>query len=47
MDSLMSWAKENFDLIGLAVGIAGVVIAVMSLAHELNERQRKQKHSKP
>lgn len=42
MDAIMSWAKENYDLIVLLVGIAGVVIACLSLVYEL--KKRKEKH---
>ena len=41
MEALMTWAKENFDLICLLVGVIGVILAVISLFHELNERKRK------
>ena len=43
MDELMSWAKENYDLITLFVGILGVVIAFISLIYELKERKMTQK----
>ena len=35
----MAWAKENYDLIGLLVGLAGVVIAVISLFYELKKKK--------
>ena len=41
MDAISAWAKENFDLITLFVGFVGVVLAVISLILELNERKRK------
>ena len=37
MDALMNWAKENYDLISLFVGIVGVVIAVISLIYEIKK----------
>lgn len=40
MDALMSWAKENFDLITLFVGLLGVVIAILSLIVELKKRKK-------
>ena len=41
MDALISWAKENYDLISLLVGIIGIIIGFISVVHELNERKRK------
>lgn len=41
MDTLVTWAKENFDVISLLVGLIGVIIAFISLVHELNGRKRK------
>jgi len=43
MDALMSWAKENFDLITLFVGLLGVVIAILSLIVELKKRKKNTK----
>lgn len=31
MDSMMTWAKENYEMISLLVGIIGVVVAFISL----------------
>jgi len=39
MDALMTWAKENYDLISLFVGIVGVVIAVISLMYEIRKKK--------
>ena len=33
MDAIWDWAKENYDLISLFVGLVGVVIAVISLMY--------------
>lgn len=41
MDALIAWAKENYNLISLLVGIFGVIIGFISVVHELNERKRK------
>ena len=41
MDALMTWAKENYNLISLLVGIVGVIIAFISLIYELNKRKSK------
>jgi hypothetical protein len=39
MDAIMTWAKENFDLITLLVGKVGVVVAVISLFYEIKRRK--------
>jgi len=31
----MSWAKENFDLICLLVGVLGVIISIVTLIYEM------------
>jgi hypothetical protein len=41
MDALFTFAKENFDLISLFVGIVGVVIGFISVIYELKERKKK------
>ena len=41
MDSIMTYAKENFDLISLFVGILGVVVAVVALIVELKKKRKK------
>ena len=42
-NELMTWAKENFDLITLLVGVIGVVIAVISLFYELKKKKAQKK----
>jgi uncharacterized membrane protein len=44
METITSWAKENFDLILLLVSVAGVVISVISVIYEI--KQKKQKKQK-
>ena len=39
MDAMWDWAKENFDLISLLVGLIGVVIAVISLMYEIKKKK--------
>lgn len=39
MDTITTWAKENYDLICLLVGVLGVVIAVLSLYYEIKEKK--------
>ena len=41
MDIAMTWAKENFQLICLAVGVLGVIIAFISFICEVKKKQRK------
>lgn len=41
MDAITTWAKENFDLISLFVGLIGVVIAVISLMYEIKKKKEK------
>ena len=41
MDSIMTFAKENFDLISLFVGILGVVVAVVALIVEIKKTRKK------
>ena len=41
MDSVLTFAKEHFDLISLFVGILGVGIAVVSLIVELKKKRKK------
>lgn len=40
MDAMWDWAKENFDLISLLVGLIGVVIAVISLMYEIKKEKK-------
>lgn len=40
MDTLITFAKENYQLITLLVGILGVLIAFIAVVHELKARKR-------
>jgi len=42
METIITWAKENFQLILLALSVAGVVIAVLSLILEVKKRKKRQ-----
>lgn len=46
MDTLITWAKENYNLISLLIGLIGIIIGFISLSHELNERKRKKRELK-
>ena len=39
----MQFLKENYDLIGLFVGVVGVVVAVFSLIDEVRKKRAKEK----
>ena len=41
MDTLISFAKENFQLINLLVGVLGVLIALIAVIYELKARKHK------
>ena len=41
MDALMTWSKENYNLISLFVGVVGVIIAVISLMYEIKKKKEK------
>ncbi len=43
MDTIMSWAKENFDMIFLLVSLAGVGVAILSLVYEMKEKKKHKK----
>ena len=45
-NELMTWAKENFDLICLLVGLIGVVIAFISLIDEIKKKKEKKNGKK-
>ena len=38
-ETIMSWAKENFDLICLLVGVFGVLISIVTLIYEKKRRE--------
>ena len=40
---IATFAKENFDLITLFVGLLGVVIAVVALVYEMKKKKRNNK----
>ena len=43
METVMSWAKENFDLICLIVGVLGVIISVVGVIYEIKVKRRDRK----
>jgi hypothetical protein len=40
MDSLIDFAKHNYDLITLLVAVLGVLLGVMSLFYEIKKKKR-------
>lgn len=38
MDAIMIWAKENYDLLGLLVGVIGVLISIIGVVYETKRR---------
>jgi hypothetical protein len=44
MDSIISYAKDNFDFITLIVGFIGVMIAVISLLVEVRKKKEQKKN---
>ena len=43
MEATISWAKENFDLICLLVGVSGVLISIVSVVYEIKMKRRNRK----
>lgn len=41
MDSILTFAKENFQLLCLLIGILGVLVGCISVIYELKKRNRK------
>ena len=46
MDELISYCKENFQLICLIVGLIGVLVSIFSVIYELKKRKQKHKDRK-
>lgn len=46
MDAIITWAKENFDLISLGVGILGVLIGVVSVIQAKKQVKQAKKDKK-
>jgi hypothetical protein len=46
MDSILTFAKENFQLILLFLGLLGVIISFLSLYYEIKKRKRKKLQQK-
>lgn len=47
MDTLFNFAKENYQLISLLLGLLGVLVAFIALVHELKVRKRKNQNKTP
>ncbi len=46
MDSLMTFAKENFQLITLFVGLLGVVVSIWAVCYEIKKKRKNKKSQK-
>ena len=46
MTSITTWAKENYDLISLLVGVIGVVIGIISLMYEIRKKKAAKQYKK-
>ena len=44
MEAIMIWAKENYDLICLLVGVIGVLISIIGIVYEIKKKKRKDKN---
>ena len=43
MEAIISWAKENFDLICLLVGVLGVLVSIICVIYEIKVKKRNKK----
>ena len=43
MKAIITWAKENYNLICLGVGLVGVLIGFVSVFQSKNERMKNEK----
>jgi len=41
MEAIITWAKENYNLICLGVGLVGVLIGIVSVFQSKNGRMKK------
>ena len=41
METIITWAKENYKIIVLAVSVAGVLLAILSLILETRKKKEK------
>ena len=39
MEAIMIWAKENYDLICLLVGVIGVLISIIGVVYEIKKKK--------
>lgn len=46
LSTIMSWAKENFQLITLFVGLVGVVVSFISVAYEVRKKKKEKEKEK-
>ena len=46
LSTIMSWAKENFQLITLFVGLVGVVVSVITVVYEVGKKKKEKEKKK-
>ena len=46
MEVIITWAKENYDLISLGVGILGILIGVVSVIQARKQAKQAKKEQK-
>ena len=44
--TIMSWAKENFQLITLFVGLVGVFVSFISVVYEVRKKEKEKEKKK-
>ena len=42
MEAIITWAKENYDLISLGFGVLGVLIGIISVIQAKKEQKKQQ-----
>ena len=45
MDAIITWAKENYNLISLGVGVLGVLIGVVSVIQAKKQAKQAKKRN--
>ena len=42
MEAIITWAKENYDLISLGFGVLGILIGIISVIQAKKEQKKQQ-----
>ena len=43
MDGIMTWMKENYDLLTLLVAVVGVVVSCIAVVYETRKKKQSKK----